>query len=287
MTLQLFMVALIVLAFIGGLLVHRRFSAAARDRTDGHDAEGLSITDIAGVIPTMSVLLLAFIMVATFDSWNTARDTATDEANTVVELTRSARFLPTEDGAPVARFMSCYARAVEHLEWPAMRNGKSSNVPDYWATKSGHEIEEDRGADDRDIAFQLLPLDRELSSARQVRLTQSTPSVPIPMTVLMIASVVLSVFFLAMLTHVSISRPVQLASLIGAALLLGSSLMLIEEMDSPYSGITAIDPTAMHHASIELVDELAEYSTREKPPCDKDGLPTTDGSFEAKEESIV
>jgi Na+/H+ antiporter NhaD/arsenite permease-like protein len=266
-------VALVVVALVGGLFVHRRF---AERRSDGSDVEGLSITDIAGVIPTMSVLLLAFIMVATFDSWKTAGDTATDEGNTVVELARAARFLPNEGGAPIARLMTCYTRSVEHVEWDLMADGHASNLPDYWGDRTSHAIEDARD-DDENIAFELLPLDRERISARQVRLEQSTPSVPAPMSVLMIASVVLSVFFLAMLTHVSIRRPVQLAALVGAAVLLGASLLLIEEMDSPYAGLTKIEPTAMDHAAKELVDELAEYSTRQPPPCDKHGLPKTDG----------
>jgi hypothetical protein len=148
-----------------------------------------------------------------------------------------------------------------------------------------HSIEDNRD-DETGVAFSMLPLERELASTREVRLVQSTPSVPVPMTVLMIASVVLSVFFLAMLTHVSIRKPVQLASLVGAAVLLGSSLMLTQEMDSPYAGLTRIDPNAMEHASGEVEEELAEYTTRTPPPCDRRGVPKTDGSFELETSEI-
>jgi hypothetical protein len=277
--------ALIAVAVALGVVVNRVLIAAAHRRHEATDAEGISITDIAGIIPTMSVLLLAFIMVAAFDSWNVAGETASKEANQVVAVARTARFLPNEAGAEIARNMKCYAIAVQKSEWPVMDDEKKSNIPDYWDDQTNKAIQDAR-KDGGDVALDLVSLERDLSEARQVRLAQSEPSVPAPMTWLMVASVVMSVFFLGMLAHVSIRTPVQLVALVGTTVILSASLLLINEMDSPYTGITKIAPDAMRHASTEVTEELADYTQRQPPPCDSKGVPSTDGSFHAENELI-
>src|SRR4051812_33548585 len=67
------LIAAIALALLCGLLLNRRILS---QRDPHHDAEGLSITDIVEIIPTMSILLLAFILVESFGSWKEARSIA-------------------------------------------------------------------------------------------------------------------------------------------------------------------------------------------------------------------
>lgn len=274
---------LIVAALILGISINRLLSRRGGVRDD-HESAGVSVTDLAHIVPTLSVLLLTFIMVESFSSWKGARNASVNEATTVVALVREARFLPPEHGVEIVRSLSCYVRSVEHVEWAAMGNKRQSNVPDYWADKVIRTIQDARG---NGSAGDLAALERERMAARQTRLIESLPSVPGSLFALMVGCTMFSVFALGALTHGRVRAPIQLFALVGSSAVLIAMLLLIREIDSPFSGNTSIEPFAMRNAQSQVQEQLAEYSTRTRPGCDRNGLPTQDGSFKAATHRII
>lgn len=275
-------VAATVISLIVGLLLNRRLNAGD---TDSHDAEALGVTDLVNILPTICVLLLAFVLVESFGSWKSARSNVSAESNAMVRLAHEAHFVPEEGGAPIVRSLDCYSRAVQKIEWKTMGDRRGSTAPEYWLDRMSLQIEDLR--DEGDIALTLVDSQQSLGEARQSRLIESLSSVPSAMYGLMLVSVLLSVIAMTMLTHGRVRRPIQLVALLSSTFMLAMTLLLIGEIDKPYSGPTAIKPYAIAYADREIIEELANYTTRAKPECDKRGIPDNEGSFTLRRERIV
>ncbi len=278
------MILVLLAAVVGltaGVFVNR---LVARRRTgEAQDMETFKIGDLVGVVSTLTVLLLAFVLVQTFSSWKDARTAATNEASSSISLARHSHFVKEEGGAPIVRSLVCYVRSVRELEWPAMDDRKSSTTAEHWLDSIRIQIEL---LDDDSVAPDLINLERELDERREARLDESLPSVPSTMFHLLIFGVGLTLFVQALLTNVDIRSTLRLLGLGSSTIMLVAFLSLIHEIDKPYSGPTAIHPTAMRVAERELREELALYTTRAKPECTRRGIPNDDASFTPGRESV-
>src|SRR5262245_47276623 len=79
------------------------------------------------VVPTLYsasgaafAILLAFVVVLSFNGYARARDGASTEAVAVSQLYRVSKLMPEDIGDDLRQALACYARAVIHDEWPAM-----------------------------------------------------------------------------------------------------------------------------------------------------------------------
>lgn len=115
----------------------------------------------------------------------------------------------------------------------------------------------------------LLTLDRQRSEARRLRLTEMVPSIPTVVLWLMFLAVLGVVLALTSLALPPIRRGNVAAVTAVIALLLGSTLLLVEE---PYSGWVHIESTAMARTAASAAEELAAAGVDELP-CDEDGRP--------------
>src|SRR5919197_2295015 len=83
---------------------------------------------IFAFLGTAFAVLLAFVVLEAFDSFNNAKSGAEEDATTVVQLSRTAEFFPAAQRDPLEGVLICYGRAVMDDEWPAMRHGERSPV---------------------------------------------------------------------------------------------------------------------------------------------------------------
>src|SRR5262245_59926920 len=122
---------------------------------------------------TAFAVLLAFVVLEAFQSFNDARTGAEDEATTLVQMARTAEFFPAEQRDPVEGVLICYGRAVIHEEWPAMKEGARSPVVQGWVSRLEEGLQQlhpDTRA--QEAAFlQLLEQQDKRTDARRARLT--------------------------------------------------------------------------------------------------------------------
>jgi hypothetical protein len=105
--------------------VRRRLSAPVLSEP----ARGTPTLTLVG---TAFAVLLAFITLAAFQTYNGAKSGAASEATSVLEMYRTAEFFtPTERDDLRSDFV-CYGRAVVGAEWPAMGDGRRSPLVDHW-----------------------------------------------------------------------------------------------------------------------------------------------------------
>src|SRR5436305_11878031 len=121
-----------VLAFDAVVLVHRGGRPVLLNPARG--------TPMAIVAGTSNAVLLAFVILAAFQTYNSARAGAATEANAVLDVTRTAALFPTAQRARLQSDFVCYGRAVVNEEWPAMRSGRSSPLVDYWVASYRDEF---------------------------------------------------------------------------------------------------------------------------------------------------
>lgn len=87
---------------------------------------------LVNVTGTLFTVVLAFVILAAFETYDGARSGAGTEANAVLEMARDASLFPPSQRDQLRSDFVCYGRAVVSAEWPAMRHGHSSPLVDYW-----------------------------------------------------------------------------------------------------------------------------------------------------------
>jgi hypothetical protein len=112
---------LFVGAAVGGLILVKRLVPPAR-RQEHNDVAGF----IYAVLGVAYAVLLGLMVVAVWQDWQAAKDTATDEANELAAVFWIAHALPEPQARHVQELARSYARVVVEEEWPLMRQGKAS-----------------------------------------------------------------------------------------------------------------------------------------------------------------
>jgi len=251
-------VAILIVLAAGGLaaLALAFVSRTTRGPLLADSGRGRPMIQVTG---TVFAVVLAFVILAAFQTYNDAKTGAESEAAAVLDMARTANlFPPTERDRLRADFL-CYGRAVVDHEWPAMRDGHSSPLVDHW-------IEEYRAAFRRfdlnsarqRIGLQeLLTLADTRTAGRLQRLSDATPTVPTPLWLALVfvgcMAVALQLGMVDPRERLRIHGPMIAAM----ASVVAAGLLIVYFLDHPYQGhVGDLEPTAMRRtvALIENVD---------------------------------
>jgi hypothetical protein len=243
----LIIVAAVPVALLGLALVRR---TVPYDRLTQH-------TDVAGyvfaVIGVIYAVILAQVVIAAWQQYQDARAVAGDEANAVLNLARLAQAWPDQDRERVEDALSFYAQHVVDVEWPAMAHNQfdqslhTSLVHDLWQTVNGAGARTE-GLDPV-YAASLQQLDA-LDEARRSRMLLGEDRLPEATTLTLIIGAVVTVgfsYFFAV--EDGWMQGFMTASL---ATLVALLLLLEYQLDTPYEGVSAIEPAAMELVRTEI-----------------------------------
>jgi hypothetical protein len=235
----------------------------------GNPTRGTPMAIVAG---TSNAVLLAFVILAAFQTYNSARTGAATEANAVLDVTRTAALFPTAQRDRLQSDLVCYGRAVINEEWPAMRNGHSSPLVDYWVASYRDEFGRLTVRSPRQqVAFQdLLTQGATRTSGRQQRLSDATPTVPTPMWLALVVAGCVAVALQLGMADPEERLRVQGLQVGAVAAIFATGLLVINFLDHPYTThIGGTQPTAMRH-TLAMMRNL-EPSLR--PGCNQSGRP--------------
>ncbi|MFJ9522064.1 hypothetical protein ACIRPK_27905 [Kitasatospora sp. NPDC101801] len=263
------LIALLVVAVAvaAGFLANRFLRA----RLMGADAEGVGASDLLEPLLTLAVLVLAFVLVMASESFGSAEKAARTEAGVVDHLFEVAEYAPAAQRKAIQADVVCYTRAVHAVEWPAMVRGEGSSAPSVWTTDIRRHFKE---MDPNDAVFGILvQADQDRSEARQNRIAEATPAVPPAFSWFMLISVAVTLAALAFCLPRK-RRGAEIVLLLVLAGLLTGSLLIIHDIDRPYDGMIAIQPTAIDNTKDDdTEDYLAAYGPGSLP-CDLMGKPS-------------
>jgi hypothetical protein len=267
------LVALAIVAAAAG--VAALLMVAVRRRIPGavlrEPARGTPMLTMLG---TAFAVLLAFITLAAFQTYNGAKSGAASEADAVLEMFRTAEFFPTHEGNELRSDLVCYGRSVVSAEWPAMGDGHSSPQVDVWiAAYRDLFARLDLASTRARLGFQeVLQEARARTEGRQQRLEEASPSVPTPLwLVLVLGGVVAIVLQLAMADRRE-RLAVQCGMIAGVAAIVAAGLLLVSFLDHPYEGHAgSIQPTEMQRT----LTEMRTASPGLEVPCSAEGVPSS------------
>lgn len=237
-----------VAAFVA-FLVQRLSSDEGRS---SNDAVGQVFTIVGG----LNAVLMAFVLIALFDSVSTVQGDAQQEANSIVAVYWAGDALPEPAKSEIKDLSRSYARAVIEQEWPSMRDGLQVGGPGWTlldrlrATIGGAATGGDAWQEGRkdEAASQLW----NVYQARQSRLTAaSSEGVS---TVVWLALIVGG--FLTISLPYLLDGPKLLTRIIIMSALAGTVALLmfaIYQLQNPFSGGAQVDPDAFN----SILDRLA------------------------------
>lgn len=131
----------------------------------------------------MFAVMLAFVILLALQSYQRAREGSSIEAVAISELHSVAGAFQPPVSDRLRGELVCYARAVVEDEWPAMRQGRSSDLVESWIAKLGQEsaIAEPHGAREETAYAQWFDEKAQRRDGPCERLAEATPFVPLPL----------------------------------------------------------------------------------------------------------
>jgi hypothetical protein len=257
----------IVIGLVLARVMSRRYPTGPFNRDSG---EWLKVKDVVSLCGTLVALLLAFMLVQTYGSYQRAETQAASEAGVVDAQYQAAGLLGAPDRDAVRSGLVCYARAVSALEWVTMRDDESSPTVDGWRDLLQSDISAAADTDpDRLSLSDLVVLQTQLTGARDERLAEAEPAIPQSITWLIEATTLLVIILLISFTW-HFRRLPRLMLVTTVALLYLFMVGGIRELDTPFSGAVHISPTRMHDTIARMETTGGEAVTA----CDADGVPT-------------
>ena len=259
-----------------GLLMQRYLRRHSADDDDGRaDAEGLGVSELAVPLLTLVTLLLAFVLVATFSSYQEASDRSVAEAGAVLDEAEAAKTLPDPAGPRIVGALQCYARAVGGPGWRSLSLTRHTDPISIAAnTQVGAVLlEAQESIGDSAALSAVVDADRDRVIARRGRLAEAEASVPSVVTVLLIGIVAVTVAAIAALADRRIRRGLRLILVGVSTSMLTATLLVIFDLDRPFGGWIAIEPTDM----LEVEEVIGAELLDGQPPCDASGAPTPQG----------
>ncbi|MFF2574114.1 hypothetical protein [Streptomyces sp. NPDC058084] len=261
-------VVIMAAALAAGLTANRL--RRHRVPTGGEDEEA-SISDLISPLETLAVLLVAFVIVVAAESYGTAGSAAGAEAHRVDQLYEVADYAPEPERERMQGAAVCYARAIMAYEWPAMVDkGEKAAEASVWSSDFRNHFK--ALAQKHAATFELLVrADDERSVARQTRLSEAMPAIPAVVYWFMVISLAATVgaFAFGLPRRRGAAHFVLLFVLAG---LFTGSLLLIEDIDKPFSGQIRITNEAMAETAADIGDDFGTDHPGSRLPCDPTGI---------------
>lgn len=236
-------------------LIHRLWRRSFTD-----DETNVSMT-VLTVIATITSLLLAFVAVSVWESFNAAEDAVVNEANSVSELARDLAIFDSAQSRDARRMLREYAEMVVNVEWRDMQRSESNrevwnNFDRMFLTIGNLEPDTPRRAA---LMPEIWARANDLLDERRTRLHTSESAVP-----LTLWAVVLLGAALAIGTTVVLSPTRFHFWIIGLlATSIALVLYLVVAMDRPFAGEQSIGPEPFHLAieNMKRWDAEIEHSS--------------------------
>jgi hypothetical protein len=247
-------VAAILLALLGLAIVRR---VVSHERLARH-------TDVAGyvyaVIGVIYAVILAQVVIAAWEQYRDARAVASAEAYAVLNLARLAQVWPDEDRIRIEEALDAYAQNVIEVEWPAMAGGQfEPALQTHLVHRLWHAVNEagvGAGNGSANYAASLEQLDT-LDDARRSRVLLGQDALPEPMTLTLLIGAIVTVAF----SYLFAVESGWVHGLMTAALamLVALLLLLVFQLETPFEGTSAIEPTAMELVRVEIAAGLEAH----------------------------
>jgi hypothetical protein len=262
---------ILAVALVGGVIANHWVRPFAKS-----EVQGIKLEVLLRPLLTLTVLLLSFVLVQAFASYNRVRSTEGEEARRLAFEYEVAGYFDDDDiTIPAQTALVCYGRAVVNVEWPALSSGIQLHpLPTQWAGEIDVVLAEMTASGNTDQPYSaFLTADRDRADARGKRLIEAEPAVPFSVRLLMVLVSAVALAAIATFTLPYISRGVQMGALAAMAVVFLAMHWTIYEIDHKFDGVIQVEPTEMELLSAAIADDFAERNPDVVFPCDEQGVP--------------
>ena len=227
-----------MLAALGCLLAYRRYWLP-RHRHQQNDIIGWHISFLA----TTYAVIIAFMLADVWQSYLAAQANTESEANSLLNMYRSAAALPAPPNEQVRSLAKQYATVMISEEWPAMERGGFSRsgyaiVRELWTNLRATEA---RNASQQAILSRALDDLTKFIEHRRIRHLANRTSIPGVFWVLLIAGAVLTIVYTCLFDLED--AMLHALQVLGTTFIITLVLVTIADVDGPYGGSLHIEPT--------------------------------------------
>ena len=222
-------------------------------------------------------ILLGFVVLQAYDSYNDAKRGAEQEAQAILELTRTASAFTPEEHERLEGTLVCYGRAVIEQGWPAMHDGgEGSPVVTDWGRRfreAAFEVRV-RSLVDEAVFRQLLAEQDRRIEGRRMRLAEAVRVTPPPMWFVLILGALLTVGWIVLGADRRGSFVVQACAVASVAAMATAALLLVWFLDHPFTDESgSIRPIEMEEVLRVIEEESHAEGVEVTHPCTEDGNP--------------
>lgn len=229
----------LVIVFVGGMMA---LSAAAfllvqkldfRSPSTGADTY---VSAFGTRASTLFGILLVFVIVSEYGSFQGAQRTVRTEATNLAEIIRNTQAFPAAPRDRIRSAVIAYGNEVVQREWKLMEDGKQSDVASGKLDGIQHALASFSPSDEADKVFYGGAVSNfdAVVSARRDRIDSAKEHIPTPLLALLFAGA--AVFVLTMLVFSAAKDSLLLAMIVTLAALVGAGLFATVVLDYPFTG---------------------------------------------------
>lgn len=236
----------LILASAGVFAVHRALPHHSRKSYD--EVNGYFFATI-GVLYTV---LLAFVVVAVWEDYGTAKQNTYTEANAIPGLYYSATIFPDPARTDLQHATTAYVRDVIDDEWPALADGQESARVDADASAMRKAILRMpvQTMQQQAIYSEMIQRVNTINSSRRQRLAEAEPSIPGFFWIGLLTGAAMLVLF-----GLFFGVPSRIPHLLMVGMLVvtvSGSLFLAYLMQQPFHGPMRLPPEAFEYARAQM-----------------------------------
>ena len=228
--------------------------------------------EIFSTVGTGLAVLIAFLIVAAFGHYQSARDAVGMEAVAVQQQYVMASYFDEVDSTALQGEVICYARAVVDDEWPAMQASSESDRVQGWVDAMDDSMREAQVGDQKQVEAlaHWFDVSNDRQEARRARLAESKPFVPdfLWAALILISVVVLGYQLLMIDPKVRVVG--QAYSMAAMAITVFAALAVVYMVDRPFNDRGAAIPHTRMSTALGVMERTAPATL----PCDEAGNPT-------------
>jgi cytochrome bd-type quinol oxidase subunit 2 len=230
----IFVVGTLLLALSGFALVNRLLPAWRDERSNQ------VIGGVAAMVMTMFAVLVAFVIVNLYNSYNGAVDNVAAEATSLTELLEDTDSFPPAARSRVERAIAEYVEEVRTREFNTLHHGRADPRAQQLLANIHAAVQSFSPVTTAQQTFyssanELLHM---VVSERESRLDAAETAIPKPLLYLMILLAVLTLAMTVLIvTHL---KGVDLAIVVTVAVVISSGLFTAEILQYPFSGTIAV-----------------------------------------------
>jgi amino acid transporter len=253
---ELWLAGLVILAAAAlsaaGMLIVRRRAPGSFFK------DPIPMAAVYTVVGTAYMVIVAFVFFVAFESYSGAKSDAEEEATATLAMFHAALPFGATERARLQGQVVCYAREVIADEWPAMREGKTSDAVEARVRALEESASRITLEGEKQLAAyeHWFSLNEERRKGRQGRMSQASGLVPPVLWLILIVGAVVVVAGVGFFADGRESRLTQAAMMVAVVVIVVSGLLLVRFLDRPYEDRSgSIKPTAMRSALMQMQTE--------------------------------